>query len=124
MVNDVSILNILDVTPLDLGVWLSSNILDIRLPVPTPNQPLDINTDIIPVMPVIANRIMVVTELYCICMGAKPLATKSTAEDPLSTANLNAKIDSLYRCCQSLEAIRNTAASMRSTAQMKSQYSI
>jgi len=125
MIDNVNILNILEVTPLDLSIWLSSKILNtVRIPVPNANQPLDINTDIMPLLPIIANHIMFITELYCNCMGAKPLATKSTAEDPLSTININSKIDMLYRVIQSLEAARNTAVSIKSTAQMKSQFSL
>jgi hypothetical protein len=125
MIDNVNILNILEVTPLDLSIWLSNSILSgVRIPVPNANQPLDINNDIMPLLPIIANHIMFITELYCCVMGSKPLATKSTSEDPLSTTNINAKIDMLYRTIQSLEAARNTAVSIKSTAQLKSQFSI
>lgn len=125
MVDSVTILNILEVTPLDLGLWVSTKILgDVSLPVPTANQPLDINADLMPLLPLIANRSVFITELYVACMGAKPLAVKTTNDAPMSTANIGAKIDILYRTIQTLEAVRETAISMKSSMQFKSQFAI
>jgi hypothetical protein len=124
MIKDVTILNILEVTPLELGFWLATHVLnDIQLPSPGPNQTLDINKDIFPLLPKLANKVAFVTELYIQCVGAKPGSTKAN-DNIMSTANVNAKIDILYRTVQTLESCRETAISMKSSLQYRSQHSL
>jgi hypothetical protein len=124
MVDNITILNVLKVTPLELSFWISTNVLnDVKLPTPGPNSPLDINNDLMPLLPLLANKSVFITELYIQCMGAKPLATK-LADDVMNTTNINAKIDVLYRTIQTLEGCRETAISMKSSMQYRSQHSI
>ena len=118
MVHEITIMNVLRVTPLELSFWVSQYLLnDVKLPSSGPNQQIDVH-DILPLLPILANKSVFATELYIQCMGAKPTATK-LLDDVMNTTNLNAKIDILYRTIQTLEACRETAISMKSSMQYR-----
>jgi hypothetical protein len=129
MVNDVNILNVLSVSPLDMAMWLNTEIINkVKLPSVDANKTLDPNHDIMPLLPDLANKVAFVTELYCMCVAAKPLTVKisgpEAASNPLSSANIMAKIDMTYRAIQTLESMRETLISMKSYIQFRSQYSL
>ena len=124
MVNNITILNVLDVTTDELAEFIAASLMaGIQLPSPNPNQPIDVINSVFPLLPALANRSIFATELYVRCMGAKPRATK-LAGDVMNTASLNAKIDMLYRTIQTIEACRETAISMKSGMQDKSQFAL
>lgn len=124
MLPDVTILNVLTVTPLELSNFISVVLFqDVQLPHPNPNQPVDVINAVFPLLPILANKSVFATELYIQCVGAKPGATKILG-DLMNTTNINAKIDMLYRAIQTLEACRETAISMKSGMQSKSQYAV
>lgn len=114
---DVNIMNVLNTDPSSLAQWVAVKLLNIRLPMPGPNQMLNVN-EILPLMPMIANRISFATELYVQCAGAKPAYTKlkknpdhkSEAEDCLAV--IASHLDMLYRAIQTLEAQRESASRM------------
>lgn len=113
---NVDITNVLGTNPYDLAQWLSINMLSTKLPVPGPNRVVNIATEIMPLMAVISNNILLTTELYNICVGAKAPWTilkkdpdkKVQAEGTITT--LSAHIDMLYRTLQTLESTRETAS--------------
>lgn len=115
---NVNITNVLCVDPLELAKWTSVKLLNLRLPVPGPNNMLNIYGEVMPLMATITNRISFATELYVQCAGAKPAytkmkkdpATKATAEDAL--AIIGSHLDVLYRAIQTLEAMREAASRM------------
>lgn len=128
MITDVSILNVLSVSTVDLSLWLCTNVLEnAKLPENAINRTISIE-EIMALLPSLANKCTFVTQLYCMCVSAKPLSVKRLGaeanEDPLSTVNINAKIDMLYRAVQTLESTRETMISMKSTLQFRSQHSI
>jgi hypothetical protein len=109
---------VLGIAPYDLSIWISNNLLNIRLPVPGPNSTLNIQTDILPLMATISNNMSLATELYNVCVGAKAPWTikkklagaedKTLAENNITT--LGAHVDILYRTIQTLDAQRETAS--------------
>jgi hypothetical protein len=119
---NITVQNILQTQPLQLAEWVSQNLLDVRLPVPGSNSSLNVHTDVVPLLPVIANKMAVCTELYNMCIGAKaPWSVakriserKAEAENNVTT--LSAHIDILYRTIQTLDALRETASRMVTSA--------
>jgi len=114
---DVNITNILQVSPSELADWVSSNLLSVRLPTPGPNHTLNPQKDLVPLLPDIANRILVATELYITVVGAKPAWTiekrngnKEAAESAITV--LSANIDLLHRSIQSLNTTYEAASRM------------
>jgi len=113
---DVNITNILATDPADLAKWVATRLLNLRLPIPGPNHTLNLQGEILPILPAIANRISFATELYVQCAGAKPgwtkakknPDTKEAAEDALAV--LNSHMDCLYRAIQTLESQRESAS--------------
>lgn len=115
---NVNITNVLSTDPIDLAQWISVKLLNLRIPVPGPNNMLNIYGEVMPLIPMIANRISFATELYVQCAGAKPTytklkkdpATKSQAEDALAV--ISSHLDMLYRAIQTLDAQRESASRM------------
>lgn len=113
---DVNITNVISITPFELAQWVSANLLDIRIPVPGPNHVVNIQTEIMPKIATIANRMSLATELYNICVGAKAPWTNAKkdptrkADAELAVTTLSAHIDILYRTIQTLDAQRESAS--------------
>lgn len=113
---NIDITNVLQTQPLELAMWASQNLLDIKVPVPGLNGTLNVATEIMPKLALITNRMSLATELYIICVGAKAPWT-AAKKDPEQKAKadqivttLGAHIDILYRCIQTLDANRETAS--------------
>ena len=66
----VTILNVLEVPPPELAEWTACDLLSLRMPEPGPNCTVDIHADILPKLAIIANRIMLASEVYVILTGA------------------------------------------------------
>ena len=117
---EITVMNVAKVSTLDLALWLSTKMLDMRLPIYGINSTPDIKGDLVPLLPVIANRLAVATELYIICTGVKAglnTSKKIGAADEKADAtskliNINAHIDILYRTIQTLESQRESASRM------------
>lgn len=113
---NITVENVLTVTPLQLARWISSEILSIRLPLADVNSTLSITTDLVPLLPVISNRITLLTELFVIVVGATPPYTQVMSSGnkdmkALSEA-LGRKKDELYRSIQTMESMRETVSRM------------
>ena len=112
---NVNVTNVLDVSALDLALWVASN-LDLRLPRPGPNHTLNVQQEIVPILADLANRQILMTELYVIVVGATPTATQTRVAGQVSAKEqaevLGRKKDVLYRAIQTLEAVRETASRM------------
>lgn len=115
-VNNVSLLNVLDVSPLDVSMWLGANILGIRVPESGPNTAQGINVSLVPLMSEVTNRILVVTEMYVIVVGATPPYDNKSKDGNAASQDLNKKKDVLYRTLQSMEATRDTIGRMITAA--------
>lgn len=113
---DVTVENVIQVTPLQVGQWLVKEVLNIRVPKVGPNNTVNIEADLIPLMPAIANRIAVVTELFVIVVGATPTASYLRSAGSIDTKAaseaLSRKKDELYRTLQTLESLRETVSRM------------
>lgn len=119
--NQVTILNVLETKPLDLGIWVAQNILNIRIPAPGPNYNLDIQHDVVPLLPDLANRQALVTELYVVVVGGTPTQTSVRTSDKAGgvkelSEEMTRRKDILYRTIQTLEAMRETASRMITAA--------
>jgi hypothetical protein len=117
--NSVNIINILDCSSIDLSLWLVTNILDLKVPATGPNTTMSGPMEALRVMGEAANRIMLVTELYVQVVGATPTQTsvRSNKESFQELGQeMNKRKDILYRTLQSLEALRDTASRMVTTA--------
>lgn len=114
-VPNVTILNVLTATPDDLANFVALRLLNVRIPVPGVNHTMNFGADIVPLLPIIANRLAFATELYVKCAAAKPAwqkakrdpATKAQAEDALAV--ITSHIDILYRAIQTLTEQREAA---------------
>lgn len=113
---NVNVTNILEISSLDLALWIVGNVTDIRLPEYGSNSTINIQQDIVPLLPKIANRIALMTECYILVVGATPTQSSvrsSTGTDiKAQTEILGRKKDLLYRCIQQLESMRETASRM------------
>lgn len=117
MIINITVLNVLDVSPLELSEWIGANVLSIRVPEPGPNHTLNVQTDILPIIARIANLEAVVTEFYIMVVGATPTATsvrtsKDDTEKKITSEILGRKKDILYRTLQTMEALRESASRM------------
>lgn len=113
---DVTVENVVTVTPLQLGQWLVKKVLNVRIPRVGPNNTINIEADLIPLMPTIANHIAVVTELFVVVVGATPTASYLRSAGNIDTKAaseaLSRKKDELYRTLQTLESLRETVSRM------------
>ena len=111
----VDVTNVVDVSPIDLATWISSDILNVILPEFGPNITLAVN-DVIELLPVISNKIAMTTEFYNHCVGAKSMLAGAKKHDKTpvepSLTYMTSKVDMLYRTVQSLESLRETASRM------------
>lgn len=122
--NGVNVINILDCSSFDLSLWLVNNVLNLKLPRPGPNMAISGPHEALAVMAEATNRIMLVTELYIQVVGASPTQTSIKSNDEVKehSQDMNKRKDILYRTIQSLDAMRDTASRMVTTAnqQMRS----
>lgn len=115
--SDITIINILDVQPLEMSVWISQCLLDTKIPAYSANNTLNIEKDILPLLPIVTNKITLATEFYSIVIGASPTmtavrnATDGGATKDISES-LNKKKEILYRVIQTLESNRETLSRM------------
>lgn len=105
----ITILNILSVPPDQLSIWVSKHLLSVRLPENITNSTFDVRAEIVPLLPLLANRISFATELYNIVVGNKPGWAKSKRDKTDTRADdvvaiLTANIDILYRTIQTVYA--------------------
>lgn len=113
----LNVTNILHVTPLELANWISTDLLVNRIPAYSANNTLNIQGDILPMLPTITNNISLATEFYAIVVGASPtLTTVRNAVDGGLTKDmaesLSKKKEMLYRAIQTLESNRETLSRM------------
>lgn len=112
----VTVENVLDVTPLQLAKWIVIDVLSLRLPAPSLNVTVHIESDLVPLLPVLANRIATVTELYVVVVGATPtqttIRTSGGQDSKLVYESLSRKKDELYRTLQTLESMREAVSRM------------
>jgi hypothetical protein len=125
--DDVNVTNVLTVPPDKLAMWVRDNLLNVRLPIPGANHTLNPQTDIVPILPDIANRIVIATELYIIVVGAKPAWTiekrtgdKDKAADAITV--LSANVDLLHRTIQSLNTVYEAASRMMTGLSVPSRF--
>lgn len=113
---DITILNVTKTDPFELGVWVASTLLNVRLPKPGPNETVDISGVLVPMLADLANRQSFATELYVTVVGATPTQTSIRTSGEATTKELsesmNKRKDILYRTIQTLEAVRETASRM------------
>lgn len=115
---DITVLNVLNATPLELSEWVSEKLLNIQIPTFGLNSTVTVKADILPLLPHITNRITFATSLYSMCIAAKAVYSNQkkhgTAEEKAlvadKIASLSACIDILYRSIQSLESQRETTS--------------
>ena len=112
---EVTILNVLKTSCLDLAFWVNRRLLDVRVPVLDPNMQVDIVYGLLPLLGQIANKQIVATELFNIVVGATPPGNiKSTDGNNVGTKEmsieLNRRKEILYRTIQTLEAARETTS--------------
>lgn len=112
MANQVSVLNVLDVQPIDVAMWVSANALNFKMPEPGPNSVYTLNTELVPLMAGISNRILFLTEMYVMVVGATPAYDPKSKDGNSLNQDLNKKKDILYRALQSLESSRDTVGRM------------
>lgn len=115
----VNILNILECGSVDLSLWLVANVLNLRLPDTGPNQMMSGPMEALRVMSEATNRIMLVTELYVQVVGASPTQSSIRSNKDLlqeQGQEMSKRKDILYRAIQSLDAMRDTASRMVTTA--------
>lgn len=122
-VKEVNILNVLATDPIDLATWISTNLLDIRLPVPGPNCTLNAHGEVLPLLATITNNLSLATELYVQVAGSKPAWAKLKRDDANRKAEaenalgvITTHLDMLYRAIQTLDGQRESARSMLSSA--------
>ena len=102
MTEPVTIINVLERSPVDLCNFLNATVLAVKLPQYTPNHPVDIRHDLVPLLSVLANSHSYVTELYCIVISAffEQKGAKRGARihfDPDRMNDLEAMKEILYR---------------------------
>ena len=121
MIDNLTILNVLDTDPVDMSIWIAQNVLNFQLP---EKFQFDVEVDLLPLLPVITNKSILMTSLYGRCLSAKPGSTKVSTDMKTSTPHLTAKIDMLYRTIQTLESARETVVSIKSSIQAKAYASL
>lgn len=112
MAHDVSLNNIIEVSSLDISLWLNTHILSVRVPEPS-GATMNVTLELMPVMVTFTNNILLVTEMYVTIVGALPsYDAKAAKEDKDVYQELKKKQDILYRSLQSLETARDTVGRM------------
>lgn len=119
---NINVTNILDVSALDLALWICDSVLQVRLPKPGPNHTLNVQSEVLPVMADLANKQLLLTELYVIVVGATPTqsSVRSSGDTDAKGISeiLGRKKDVIYRALQTLEAVRETASRMITGSQV------
>lgn len=111
----VTITNVKEVTTEHLSQFLNTSILSHKLPNYHPNQPLDTQTQIVPLLSLYANNKAYVTELFNIVVSAwydQKIMKKSKdpAWDESEQSRLEAKKDILYRTWQTVDGMYEAAS--------------
>ena len=124
--NSVNVLNILDCSSIDLSLWLVNNILNLKLPTSGANYNMPNPVEAVNIMAEATNRLSLVTELYIQVVGATPTqgSVKSNVDLKEQSQDMNKRKDILYRTIQTLDAIRETASRMVTTANQQMRSSI
>jgi hypothetical protein len=112
---DINILNVLEISALDLAFWINSNLMNVRVPVVGMNTTVNIVEDILPVLSKLANSQIVATEFYNVVTSSVPSSNSVKSSDTSGGVKemvheLNKKKDILYRTIQTLESARETAS--------------
>jgi len=111
----VTITNIHQVSTDQLSQFLNAAILSHKLPQYHPNQPLDVQTQIVPLLSLYANNKAYVTELFNIVVSAwyeqKILKkNKDSRWNEDEQSRLEAKKDILYRTWQTVDGMYEAAS--------------
>ena len=111
----VTILNVLEKSPLDIAGFLNTHVLNQKLPIYTANHPISVRDEIIPRLSLLANNHCYVSELYNIIiaqyfMQKKNKRAKSDDYDDEEYTDLEAKKEILYRTAQSLDRLYEAAS--------------
>lgn len=107
---EINITNICVVTPTDLAIYISRRMLNVYVPVASPNQPLIVTAANATLLGDVSNRLSFATEMWTMIRAelgkwkkAKKRADKESKlqiEDTIE--DLNAKLEILYRVIQAL----------------------
>ena len=116
----INVTNIVDVPALDLSFWVATNLLNIRLPEYGANSTPNVRQEVVPLLPVLANRLAFATELYIVCLSAKAALNNDKkysdaakkAEATQKLIQISAHIEVLYRTIQTIDSLRETASRM------------
>lgn len=124
--NSVNVLNILDCSSIDLSLWLVNNILNLKLPTSGANYNMPNPVEAVNIMAEATNRLSLVTELYIQVVAATPTqgSVKTNVDLKEQSQDMNKRKDILYRTIQTLDAIRETASRMVTTANQQMRSSI
>lgn len=122
--NAVNVMNVLDVNPVDVAKWAAQHLIGEKLPEAGPNTAVStVAVDAFRLLSVYPNRHALATELYGIVTGAlanqkvaKKLATEKSIDTESNITLLSASQDILYRCIQTLEALREGAGRLMTSA--------
>lgn len=112
---DVNIMNVLDVSTLDLAMWVAK-VIHVDVPRPGPNHTLNIQADILPLLADLANTHTLLSEFYVIVVGATPTQTtvrnKESGDSKAAAEVLNRKKDLIYQGLSAVKVSRETASRM------------
>lgn len=111
----VTVLNVLEVPPDQLASFLNAAILAHKLPQYTPNSPVDVQSQIVPLLSKYANDKGYVTELYNIVLAhlfaqKKYKRIKDDRRDEGMYSDLEAKQEILYRTWLTLDRYYEAAS--------------
>lgn len=111
----VTITNVTTITTEHLSQFLNVAVLSHKLPQYHPNQPLDVQTQILPLLSLYANNKAYVTELFNVVVSAWyeqkiKKKNKSPEWNEEEQSRLEAKKDILYRTWQTVDGMYEAAS--------------